>query len=1421
MDTKRFYSFLTIIAILGMFAATPQPAQASVATIYAPDNYPTIGEAVNTANFVRAQSQSGYAVDDYVWIVNTNADTVSKVNKLTNEIVATVNVGNNPQGIAVDDKYVWVANSNDSTVSKIDKTNNLVAATIVVGTLPVGVAVDDKYVWVTNIIEYNVSPSTLSRIDKTDNTVETYSPGLEIDSYAIAVDEDNVWVAAKGYWGGADDNRLYKLNKSGEIIAQVLVRYPLSIAIDEQYVWVTNSGSTTVSQINRITEASTTIAGFTHPYLGISLDKDYVWVANSDLDTVSKIDKLTNTFVTFSGFSFPMMYGDATGYSYDRFFAPDEPLIPVCGEGHTQGMISYWQAENNATDSFGTNDGIINGAIFSTGRVGQAFSMDGVDDYINAGNDSSLNPTDAITIEVWVLPNASVPDYGRYVSKLKNPWLGEWDSAVYLLGQQGSDETNVRWEQYYNVIQSGTGKVTTGVWNHVVATYDKNAAGNNRKIFVNGVLVASDRQTYDMYSGTGELYLGTLAPGDQHYKGLLDEVAIYNRALTEGEISQHYLNGLSGEQYCTSATEDIVAPITEAVLIGTPGGNGWYRSDILVTLTAQDNEGGVGVLKTEYSLDGGTWQGYTQPFTVTKEGITTLLYRSIDKANNQEQDKTLEIKIDKTEPTLSLTDIIGFGSANESQGTSDNPVMFRMDTEGNILWKKDLPFEDFNMTDILADRNLAEDTVYLFISAGGTNLMDGKGQLQKYNMYGDLVWSLPLTTGSTGATVSADPVGGGAYVASDEGIWRVGVAGNVLWGPKTLGFGTGAGEWAVATDVLTGGSYAARNNGNILLKLDNQGNLLWQQSISNPYRLNFSPTDGGVYVGSGTWGNDHVHKFDSQGNQQWVKNNFPSPWTYWRTVSSVDGSLYIWSGWNEYLAKIMPDGTVAWSTWRSGGWGNASVAADIEQNKVYTTEIFERLGVTTFNGSTGALLWQKDPGYYAPHWASDDYGPLYWVYTGMPAQTLPDTTPPTITPTINGIEGNNGWYTSDVTVNWDVRDPETEIASSIGCDTTTLTADTTGDTLTCSATNGVGLSNSVSVTIPIDKTAPTIAALISPALPASGWWNIASGVPTVSFACNDTTSGLAGTCPEAYTFPEGENQSYAQTVYDNAGNSAIAGISNIDVDLIAPTIAASIIPALPASGWWNIASGAPTVSFVCSDATSGLAGTCPAAYTFPEGENQSYSQTVYDKAGNSASDGVNDVDVDLIAPTLTWNSLINDGDSFYFGSVPTAPTCTASDSLSGLDGSCNVSGYATTVGLHTLTATAKDWAGNQATGTRSYSVLPWTLNGFYQPVDMNGVYNIVKNGSTVPLKFEIFAGSTELTDIAYIKSLTYAQTSCDASATTDEIETTATGGTSLRYDSSAGQFIYNWKTPRTAGKCYRVTMMAIDGSSLVAYFKLK
>jgi hypothetical protein len=138
-----------------------------------------------------------------------------------------------------------------------------------------------------------------------------------------------------------------------------------------------------------------------------------------------------------------------------------------------------------------------------------------------------------------------------------------------------------------------------------------------------------------------------------------------------------------------------------------------------------------------------------------------------------------------------------------------------------------------------------------------------------------------------------------------------------------------------------------------------------------------------------------------------------------------------------------------------------------------------------------------------------------------------------------------------------------------------------------------------------------------------------------------------------------------------------------------------------------------------------------------------------------------------------------------------------------------------------MTATALDKAGNQIQQTRSYVVQAWSLAGFYRPVDMNGIYNSVKGGSTVPLKFNVFAGSVELTATATVKSFTQTKISCDGTAPTDEIEVTTTGGTTLRYDGTEKQFIQNWQTPKQAGQCYKVTMTAQDGSALEAYFKLK
>jgi hypothetical protein len=213
-------------------------------------------------------------------------------------------------------------------------------------------------------------------------------------------------------------------------------------------------------------------------------------------------------------------------------------------------------------------------------------------------------------------------------------------------------------------------------------------------------------------------------------------------------------------------------------------------------------------------------------------------------------------------------------------------------------------------------------------------------------------------------------------------------------------------------------------------------------------------------------------------------------------------------------------------------------------------------------------------------------------------------------------------------------------------------------------------------------------------------------------------------------------------------------------------------------------------------------------------------------AGGTNSDTTVAIKRDATKPDITWNGGPEAGGSYYFGSVPTAPTCGATDDLSGPDG-CTVSGYSNATGEQTMTATAYDKAGNKKVEERTYTVLAWTLNGFYRPVDMtplggDTVWNTVKGGSTVPLKFEVFSGDTELTDVSAVKSFSAKSVPCAGSSGVEaEVEFTTTGGTSLRYDSTGGQFIQNWQTLKKPGTCYVVTMTTQDGSTLVANFKLK
>jgi hypothetical protein len=404
----------------------------------------------------------------------------------------------------------------------------------------------------------------------------------------------------------------------------------------------------------------------------------------------------------------------------------------------------------------------------------------------------------------------------------------------------------------------------------------------------------------------------------------------------------------------------------------------------------------------------------------------------------------------------------------------------------------------------------------------------------------------------------------------------------------------------------------------------------------------------------------------------------------------------------------------------------------------------------------------------------------------------------------------------------DTEDGNSSFAATLSAITGPNAADGIGSqTASCSYTDGGGLTASASATYSIvDPSAPTIGYTLTPSAPDgdNGWFKSNVSL-TWTVTENESPSSLAKTgCVDQSITADQALTSYSCSA-TSAGGSA--GPTTVDVqrDATAPSASASATPAANANGWNNTD---VTVSFSGTDNLSGIASCTTDATLSSEAAGQSASGTCTDNAGNvSASATASGINIDNTKPTVGLVGGPADGGSYYFGSVPAAPTCSASDALSGIDGACAVSGYGGAVGSHTVTAQVSDKAGNSASASITYTVLAWTLNGFYQPVDMNGVTNTVKGGSTVPLKFEIFAGTTELTNTSAVASFAVFAVSCSASVATDEIELTTTGGTSLRYDATGGQFIQNWQTPKVPGACYKVVMTTQDGSKLEALFKMK
>ncbi|NOY63798.1 MAG: hypothetical protein GXO97_00115, partial [Nitrospirae bacterium] len=218
---------------------------------------------------------------------------------------------------------------------------------------------------------------------------------------------------------------------------------------------------------------------------------------------------------------------------------PDQ--VDSDGTSYLEGLMGYWKFDEGSGivtgNSIDANDGTIYGALWDNGKVGGALKFDGIDDYVSLGK---WSPGNKWTIEAWVKP-LSVPS-GRHsiagVFADCRDWgisINNSEFGVTIRPPSGCSST----------ILSGV-KPIVGQWYHLVATSD----GITAKIYVNGELKNSAPVDTNYIGSSSEVRVGgevCCSQGDFH--GLIDEVAIYKRVLTEEEIRQHYNNGIAGLGY--------------------------------------------------------------------------------------------------------------------------------------------------------------------------------------------------------------------------------------------------------------------------------------------------------------------------------------------------------------------------------------------------------------------------------------------------------------------------------------------------------------------------------------------------------------------------------------------------------------------------------------------------------------------------------------------------------------------------------------------------------------------------------------------------------------------------------------------------------------------------------------------------------
>jgi hypothetical protein len=181
-----------------------------------------------------------------------------------------------------------------------------------------------------------------------------------------------------------------------------------------------------------------------------------------------------------------------------------------------------------AADSSGNgHHGAISGATWTTGRYGAGLSFDGINDWVTVADAPALDLSTGMTLMAWIFPTAASGVRDVVVKE----GAGKDHYNVYYRNWRGQPEANVLVGGANRTAEGSA--VPANTWTHLAGTYD----GATVRLFVNGALVSSVAAAGSMPASAGPLRIGGNSLWGEFFLGKIDEVRVYNRALTPSEIA--------------------------------------------------------------------------------------------------------------------------------------------------------------------------------------------------------------------------------------------------------------------------------------------------------------------------------------------------------------------------------------------------------------------------------------------------------------------------------------------------------------------------------------------------------------------------------------------------------------------------------------------------------------------------------------------------------------------------------------------------------------------------------------------------------------------------------------------------------------------------------------------------------------------